>query len=363
MSLNCGIVGLPNVGKSTLFKALTAAPAEAANYPFCTIEPNAGVVNIADPRLQKIANIFQPKKMVPATVEFVDIAGLVKGASSGEGLGNRFLGHIRSVNAIIHVVRCFDDSNVVHVNGRMNPVDDMEIVDLELALADLEVVERRLENISKWEKGKRENFSKEKIFLNRLKKNLEQNSLIGLDFDSDEKKILKTLNLITTKPVLFVCNVQENPSREENENIKKIYEIAKKRKAGVLSICCQLESEMTSLEEEEKKELMSEMEMDQSGLEKLAACAYRLLDLETFFTAGENEVRAWTFKKGTYAPCAAGIIHSDFEKGFIKARVYQCEELFSLGSENKVKENGKLRLEGRDYIVCDGDIIHFLFNV
>ena len=369
MSLNCGIVGLPNVGKSTIFKALTAAPAEAANYPFCTIEPNVGIVNVADTRLNDITERITPQKTIPAVVEFVDIAGLVKGASKGEGLGNQFLGHIRQVNAIVHVVRCFEDENVVHVNGRIDPADDIETINLELALADLEVVERKLSNLPKQMKSQNKEISskakEQQPILERLQKHLtEGEAARKVDLSEDDLKAIKELNLITLKKIIYLCNVDEDTLLEDNEHVKEVKSIAEKDDAEVIKICGVLESEISQLEtEEEKQEFLEAAGVEESALDALTKKVYNTLGYRTYFTAGEKEVRAWTFKDGAKAPEAAGVIHTDFEKGFIKAEIYHCTDLFEHGTEQKVKEAGKFRIEGKDYTVQDGDVIHFRFNV
>lgn len=369
MGMNCGIVGLPNVGKSTIFSALTSAPAEAANYPFCTIEPNVGVVHVPDERLQKIAKIVGPEKIIPAITEFVDIAGLVKGASKGEGLGNQFLGHIRQVGAICHVVRCFEDNDIVHVSGKVDPVSDIEVINIELALADLETVTKRIQTLDKFMKSQDKKVSDKakmtKPILERLIKTLESGlPARSLPLDADEVDAISDLHLITMKKMLFVCNVDEASVKTENEHVKKVREIAAKEGAQVITICGKIESEIAALEsEEEKQEFLKDIGIEESGLSKMIREGYKMLDMYTYFTAGVKEVRAWTFPKGSKAPQAAGVIHTDFERGFIKAEVYHCDDLFALGSEAKVKEAGKFRQEGKEYEVKDGDVIHFKFNV
>jgi GTP-binding protein YchF len=369
MALNCGIVGLPNVGKSTIFSAITSAPAEAANYPFCTIEPNVGIVAVSDPRMQKIADIIGPEKLIPTSVEFVDIAGLVKGASKGEGLGNQFLGHIRAVNAIIHVVRCFEDDDIIHVHGKVDPKDDIETINLELAFADLEVVEKKLTNIPKLLKSQNKDvLTSAKIqlpLLEKLKIELESGIAARNSSLSDEDKVaVADLNLITMKKVLYLCNVDEEGVSNENAHVKMVREYAAKENSEVQVICGKLESEIASLENlEEKKEFMEAAGIEESGLDKLTRAAYHMIGLKTYFTAGVKEVRAWTFQDGFKAPQCAGVIHTDFERGFIKAEVFSYEDLIKFGSEAKVKEAGKFRVEGKEYVVQDGDIMHFRFNV
>lgn len=364
-----GIVGLPNVGKSTIFQAVTSAPAEAANYPFCTIEPNVGIVQVPDARLYKITELITPQKIIPAVMEFVDIAGLVKGASKGEGLGNQFLGHIRQVSAIAHVVRCFEDSDIIHVAGKVDPVSDIEIINIELAFADLESVEKRINNLSKYLKSQDKVVQhKAKIagpVLEKLKSALEEGKPArSLNLDEEEKDAVKDLHLITMKEMLYVCNVDESAIFEDNEHVKKVKEIAAAENSKVIKICGKIESEISQLDSlEEKRAFLEEMGLKESGLDILITAGYSILGLNTYFTAGEKEVRAWTFEKGMKAPQCAGVIHTDFEKGFIKAEVYHCEDLFQYKSEAKLKEAGKFRIEGKEYIVKDGDIMHFRFNV
>ena len=369
MSLNCGIVGLPNVGKSTIFSAVTAAPAEAANYPFCTIDPNIGMVNVPDKRLDKIVSLIPPERIVPATVEFVDIAGLVKGASQGEGLGNRFLGAIKEVGVIAHVVRCFDNSDIIHVNNRIDPENDIETIDIELALADWETVDKRYQKQSKLGRISKEQAKENEKMLplyEKLLKNLSEGiPARRLGFDDEEKALLYDLHLITLKPVIYVCNVDEDAISEDNDYVKRVRAIAKNdNDAPFVVICGKIEAEIAELEtEEEKKEFLEAVGLEESGLNNLVRAAYHALGLRTFFTAGKDEDRAWTFREGSKAPQCAGIIHTDFEKGFIKAEVYNYNDLVEYGSEQKVREAGKLRLEGKDYVVQDGDIVFFKFNV
>lgn len=369
MSLNVGIVGLPNVGKSTIFQALTSAPAEAANYPFCTIEPNVGIVQVPDPRIEKITEFIKPQKVIRAVMEFVDIAGLVKGASKGEGLGNQFLGHIRQVNAIAHVVRCFEDSDVVHVEGKVDPCADIEVINIELAFADLETVEKRLNNLGKvlksHDKKAKDQAMTAKPVLEKLKIALEDGKPArSVEMDEEEKASISDLHLITLKDTLYVCNVDEDSIADDNDHVKAVRELAEKEGSKIIKICGKMESEIAQLETlEEKKEFLSDLGLEQSGLDHLINAGYDMLGLQTYFTAGEKEVRAWTFHKGMKAPQCAGIIHTDFERGFIKAEVYHCEDLFELGSEGKLKEAGKLRVEGKEYVMKDGDVVHFRFNV
>ncbi len=365
MALQCGIVGLPNVGKSTLFNSLSSAKAQAANFPFCTIEPNIGVITVPDPRLTKLTELVNPQNVQPNTIEIVDIAGLVKGASKGEGLGNQFLGNIRDTNAIIHVVRCFDDPNVIHVDGSVNPVRDKEIIDIELQLKDLDSVEKRMQKIEKQAKGGDKNSAKLHDLLIRAKAFLEQGkSVRGLEMTAEERELIYDLHLITIKPVLYLANVEEDSVVSGNPHVDKLREAIKGENAEILIVSAKIESEIADLEtNEERIEYLSMYGLTEPGVNRLIRTAYSLLDLITYFTAGVKEVRAWQIEKGTKAPGAAGVIHSDFEKGFIRAEVIGYDDYVTLGSEAACREVGKLRVEGKEYVVADGDIMHFRFNV
>jgi ribosome-binding ATPase len=366
VALATGIVGLPNVGKSTLFNAITQAGAESANYPFCTIDPNVGVVDVPDERLMKLAQIVNPQRIVPTSFQFVDIAGLVKGASRGEGLGNKFLSHIREVDAIIHVVRCFEDENITHVAGKVDPASDIETINLELVLADLETVEKRLDRVARQKKSGDKAAIAEHGILTRLQQALaEGKPARTVSLDPDERKLIKSLNLLTLKNVLYAANVNEgdlaNP--EANPYVQIVKRIAAEEGAEVVPISAQVEAEIAELEGEERAMFLEELGLSSSGLDRLIAAAYRLLGLITYFTAGEKEVRAWTIRQGTKAPQAAGVIHSDFERGFIRAEVIGYEDLLNAGSLAAAREKGLLRLEGKEYVVRDGDIMTFRFNV
>ena len=366
--MKLGIVGLPNVGKSTLFNSLTKAGAESANYPFCTIDPNVGVVTVPDERLNVLGEMYHTKKIIPAAIEFVDIAGLVKGASKGEGLGNQFLANIREVDAIVHVVRCFEDSNIVHVDGSIDPMRDVETINLELIFSDIEVLDRRIAKTARSARNDKA-AAKELKLLEKIKAYLEDGRLAKNfdDFeDEEEEELFQSFNLLTAKPVIFAANVTEDDlpnDGEDNEGVQKLRKYAEEEKCEVFVVCAQIEQEIAELEDEEKKMFLEDLGLKESGLEKLIRASYRLLGLISYLTAGEPEVRAWTITKGTKAPQAAGKIHTDFERGFIRAEVVAYDDLIACGSHNAAKEKGLIRLEGKDYVVQDGDIMLFRFNV
>ncbi len=365
MGFKCGIVGLPNVGKSTLFNSLSSAKAEAANYPFCTIEPNVGIVPVPDSRLEQITALIQPKQTVPAVVQIVDIAGLVKGASKGEGLGNQFLSNIRECEAILHVLRCFEDENIVHVEGGVDPLRDKEIIDTELQFKDLESLEKKLERTQKQTKGGNKEAMKEVDIIEKFIRHVEQGKNIRtIDATEDERAVVKDLGLLTDKKVFYICNVNEGSLPDGNEYVEQVREAIREEDAGLLIISAGFEEQLVEFEEEEeRRELLETVGLEEPGLNVLIREAYKLLGLRTYFTAGEKEVRAWTIRDGMKAPEAAGVIHTDFEKGFIRAEVMKYQDLIALKSEAAVKEAGKLAVEGKEYIVMDGDIMHFRFNV
>ncbi len=367
MALQCGIVGLPNVGKSTLFNCLSNAKAQSANFPFCTIEPNVGVITVPDDRLTRLVEMCNPRSVVPATVEIVDIAGLVKGASKGEGLGNKFLANIRETDAIIHVLRCFDDDNITHVDGSVNPVRDKEIIDYELLIKDLETVESRIAKTLKQAQTGGDKVAKMQYeVLRQIKEALDKGQPArSVSFDSpDEQKFARELFLLTSKPVLYVCNVDDASAVDGNKYVDAVREAIANEGAGLLIVAAATESDIAELETyEERQEFLQEMGLEESGVSRLIRAAYSLLDLQTFFTAGSDEVRAWTFRRGSKAPKCAGIIHTDFEKGFIRAEVIKYEDFTTLGGESAVRDAGKMAVEGKEYVVQDGDIMHFRFNV
>lgn len=365
MSLKCGIVGLPNVGKSTLFNCLSNAKAQAANFPFCTIEPNVGTITIPDERLEQLERMVQPQRVVPTTMEIVDIAGLVKGASKGEGLGNQFLANIRETDAIIHVLRCFDDGNIIHVDGSVNPVRDKEIIDIELQLKDLESIDKKLSALSRVLKSGDKDALKENELSLKIKEGLEKGmSIRGLNFSFDEREIIKKFQLITSKPVLYLCNVDEGSVKTGNQYVDQVKVAVAGENAEVLVIGAKIEADITELDTYEERQLfLDELGLEEPGVNRLIRSAYSLLNLQTYFTAGVKEVRAWTIYKGMTAPQAASVIHTDFEKGFIRAEVMKYNDFTSLGSEFAVKEAGKFKVEGKEYIVEDGDIMHFRFNI
>ena len=364
-NMKLGIVGLPNVGKSTLFNAITNAGAESANYPFCTIEPNVGMVTVPDERLDFLASIYEPKKYTPAVIEFVDIAGLVKGASKGEGLGNKFLSNIRNTDAIVHVVRCFDDENVIHVEGGTDPKRDVEIIDLELIMADMEMVERRIEKANKNAKGDKKFLHEAEVFKGLLEHLNEGKSVRSYECEPDDMELIATSDLLTIKPIIYAANMDENgiSDYENNDYYKQLCTIAEAEGAQVLPICAKLEEEIAALEPEEREMFLEEMGMEQSGLDRMIKCSYALLGLISFLTCGPDECRAWTIKKGTKAPQAAGKIHADFERGFIRAEIVAFDDLRECGSMAAAKEKGLVRSEGKDYVMHDGDVTLFRFNV
>ncbi len=365
MALKCGIVGLPNVGKSTLFNCLSNAKAQAANFPFCTIEPNIGTISIPDERLEKLEVLVKPERVVPTTMEIVDIAGLVKGASKGEGLGNQFLANIRETDAILHVLRCFDDENVIHVDGNVNPIRDKEIIDIELQLKDLDTIEKKISSLLRIIKSGDKDSVKENELALKIKEGLEKGiSTRALDFTQEERDIVHRFNLITSKPVLYVCNVDEASVKTGNHHVESVIKSVANEKAQVLMIGAKIEADITELDTYDERQLfLDELGLDEPGVNRLIRSAYSLLNLQTYFTAGVKEVRAWTIRKGMTAPQAASVIHTDFEKGFIRAEVMKYSDFISFGSELALKEAGKFKVEGKEYIVEDGDLMHFRFNV